>query len=105
MTATVCNRIKKAGTLPYIHTVDPLLPTDLWEDVRSRCPYLRTIVHLGIGDHEDDPWLQESGIYELEGMKVCTHLTSLKQRDTDNTHISVLPLVMDRRYGQIVEKY
>lgn len=90
-TVTGLKRLIKAGSLPYLRTLvlklskeccenEPWyrvagfghLDTDFWDDLRTKCPRLRTIVISGIGDQTDDPWIQESGMYELKGMEVST---------------------------------
>jgi hypothetical protein len=89
-TVTGLKKVINNGSLPYIHTfVVRLLkecrhnedwsyvngfghfPKDFWDDLRIKCPRVRTLVLSGVGDENSDPWLNQSGIYELEGMKVC----------------------------------
>ena len=89
-TVTGLKKVIKAGYLPYLQTFSlhllkecyhdqawcdrvgfGHLPAGFWDDLKRNCPRIRTIVLSGIGDQKDDPWLHESGIYELKGMKVC----------------------------------
>lgn len=88
-TVTGLKKVIKAGSLPHLHTLSLRLlkecyhdqawcdragfghlPSGFWDDLRNSCPRIRSIVLSGIGDQKDDPWLHESGIYELKGLKV-----------------------------------
>ncbi|KDR74507.1 hypothetical protein GALMADRAFT_141537 [Galerina marginata CBS 339.88] len=78
------------GSLPHIHTFSlHLLATWVWDndyvsghgklsarfwrELPSKCPRLRGITVRGMGD-KNEPWLNESGIYELNGMREMSHL-------------------------------
>lgn len=103
-TVTGLKKLIKAGALPYLHTFTLRLvygsnhddedwrdatgfghlSADFWDDLQSKCPRVRTIVLSGIGDRRGDPWLNESGIYDLKGIKVCYFSLQENYWDTDD---------------------
>ncbi|KDR68789.1 hypothetical protein GALMADRAFT_129137 [Galerina marginata CBS 339.88] len=88
---TGLKKVIEAGSLPYIHTlglhllsgwhydhefkpVDGFgqLRADFWTSLRAKCPRLKGLVLRNIGDTKQDPWLDESGLYEIEGISSFT---------------------------------
>ena len=43
-----------------------VLGKQFWADLRNACPELREVTLGMVGDREDEEWLEESGIYELQ---------------------------------------
>lgn len=43
-----------------------VLGKQFWADLREACPELREVTLGMVGDREDEEWLEESGIYELQ---------------------------------------
>ncbi|CAA7266339.1 unnamed protein product [Cyclocybe aegerita] len=84
-------KVIAAGSLPYIHTLglelltgwhyddefEPVegfgeLRREFWEALRKNCPRLRGLVLRDIADNEDDPWLEESGLLEIQDITSLT---------------------------------
>ena len=72
-------------SLPYIHTLGlhllsgwhyddqyhPIvgfgqLRSDFWINLKKNCPRLRGLVLRDIADHEEDPWVNDSGLLEIQ---------------------------------------
>lgn len=92
-----------AGLLPQVHTLTLHLlrgwheqldcPDDRFErrylqvkgfgrleqkffiNLQNNCPYLRRLDIAGLRDSEDDPWLEESGIFQMNEFKVGLYCT------------------------------
>jgi hypothetical protein len=73
------------NSLQYIHTLglhlhtgwhyddkfEPVLGfgklrSDFWINLKKNCPRLRRLVLRNIWDHEDDPWVNDSGLLEVQ---------------------------------------
>ncbi|KAJ3509938.1 hypothetical protein NLJ89_g4951 [Agrocybe chaxingu] len=84
-------KVIAAGSLPYIHTLGLELLTgwhyddefeavegfgelrrEFWEALRKNCPRLRGLVLRDIADNEEDPWLEESGLLEIQDITSLT---------------------------------
>lgn len=59
------------------------LPYAFWTDLKFNCPQLRGVFLQGIGDSADDPWLDKSGLFELDELSVCTCIVWSWLGDTD----------------------
>ncbi|KAG2016501.1 hypothetical protein CC2G_009665 [Coprinopsis cinerea AmutBmut pab1-1] len=80
------------GALPFIHTLEfhfegfswwtdedgeafygfgePKAP--FWEGLKKNCPRLHTLTLTNIGDSDDNRWLEESGLFEIENIRNLT---------------------------------
>ncbi|KAF8907692.1 hypothetical protein CPB84DRAFT_1768563, partial [Gymnopilus junonius] len=52
------------------------LRADFWDDVREKCPRLKGIILNNIGDIEGDRWLEDCGLYDIQGITSLTLLQS-----------------------------
>lgn len=71
------------------------LHAEFWKEIRSKCPRLRGIILSGLGDSRQDPWLNDSGIYDLSGLRVsifCTLCAPLNLIICRALYISASPL-------------
>lgn len=91
-TVSCLKQLVKSGRIPHLHTLSlhlmqecrgdgdwsevpgfGHLEAEFWEDMKRECPRVRSITLGGIGDQYEDPWLKDSGIYELKSIKVNVH--------------------------------
>jgi hypothetical protein len=42
------------------------LRSDFWINLKNNCPRLRRVVLRNIGDSEEDPWVNDSGLLEIQ---------------------------------------
>ena len=57
------------------------LTSELWKDLKLKCPRLRRLYLEGIGDTCNDPWIDASGLYELKELQVRVDIPAVTRID------------------------
>ncbi|KAF8907688.1 hypothetical protein CPB84DRAFT_271773 [Gymnopilus junonius] len=98
---TGLKKVVTQGLLPHIHTLGlhllsgwhpPVggtsiydlapqvygdLRSDFWVDVTAKCPRLKDLILDNVGDARSDRWLEDCGLYDIQGLTTLVHLQPL----------------------------
>ena len=78
--ADFCSRIDISPEFSFEHMLE-FLTSELWKDLKLKCPRLRRLYLEGIGDTCNDPWIDASGLYELKELQVRVDIPAVTRID------------------------